>query len=211
MPPEGMSDLILSLPPIWHRGKTPVLFKIPYTSKDPERSEALSCRGDDRVWGGHLFGHRGRDRLHQDIGYSSGRGLLQKSLSSRSTTPSRTRARRRSTTSPIIVLLGAPQGRGSMERSRARSRGCSSARRRHQSVSSRGRRSLEAGATLSDYVLFETPSKGAEKLTFEYPASLFEARGIARVSIRIRARDPGASERNSRRRWRRKRSQEESE
>ena len=41
-PPADWNDLIFSLPPTWHRGKTPVLFKLPYKATAPKGPKVYS-------------------------------------------------------------------------------------------------------------------------------------------------------------------------
>ncbi len=182
IPPEDASQLILSLPPVWHRGKTPVLFRMPYTPEEP-KGPMIYKVGDAIDFDGVTFTVTGADTAYiKTKDTAQGEGYSKNPLYQVRYTVKNGREEAITYEPNHRAVGGAPGARLTSK--------VDGALKRVQFGSTtmpvdqvEGRKEVEAGKELKDYALFETPSKDAEKLTFEYPAALFDAKGIARVKI----------------------------
>ena len=187
VPDEGMESLILSLPPSMHRGKMPVLFRVPYTPQTPEGPKVHTV-GQPVAFDGLSFEVKGAeveyvktDDTAQGPGYSSAPLLkVRYAVTNKGEAPVEFDPGHRAMGGRGASLYGKE---GTFKR--ARFSGTTSVEGQVD-----GSKTLAPGETVEDFVLFERPGKTVEVVTFEYPASLFGAEGIARVTIPYQYAEP---------------------
>ena len=188
-PPADWSELILSLPPTWHRGKTPTLLKIAYqaaTPKGPKVYEVNQAIEFDGV----SFSVTGAQSLYvKTKDTAQGEGFSKNPLYKISFTIENKRDEEITYEPNHRAVAGAPGARlfSSAEGAHKRVQfGPTTSAEGQQE----GRQKVAAGKKVEDYVLFELPGEEVSSLTFEMPASLFEGRGIARVLLNYEHNKP---------------------
>lgn len=185
--PTSAADLILSIPPAWHRGEMPVLFRISY-----QPTEALGPKvhalGQSSDFGDITFTVtdakvefvKTTDTV-QGEGFSSeplykiSYELENNSSDAVSFDPSH-RA--------VGVRTASLYGKGDTF---SRVRFASSTTPEGQLA---GRTSIPAGGKIADIVLFDRPPESTTDVSFEFPAALFGGRGIARYSWSYEYQNP---------------------
>ena len=189
-PPEGISSLILSLPPTMHRGKVPALFRIAYAPKAPT-GPRLYKAGEAADLGGVSVTVTGTDTLYvptQDT--KDGEGFSADPLFQVKFTLKNDRAET-ITYQPNHKAVGS-------NAIGARLYASDDVYKRVQfapSTSPKGqareeRVDVAPGETFDDFVLFEVPSESATTLMLEVPGALFEGVGNARVQLTHTPKQP---------------------
>lgn len=188
-PPADWNDLVFSLPPTWHRGKTPVLFTLPYKAATPKgpkvfnENEAVSFDGVE-------FTVTKTENLYVKTNDTAqGEGFSKNPLYKITYTVENKGSEEITYEPSHRAVAGAPGARL-----------FSSAEGAHKRVQFgptttpegqlEGKQPVAPGKKITDFVLFEMPSDEVTSLTFEYPASLFEKKGIARVLLSYSFKKP---------------------
>lgn len=181
-PPEGTSDLILSIPPAWHRGKTPVLFRLKYTPKQPKGPKVYG-EGEGIAFDGVTFTVTGTETAYiKTTDTAQGEGFSTKPLFKISFSIENGRDDAITYDPNHRAVAGAPGARlfSAAEGAHKRVQFGPTTTPEGQLTD---KREVAAGKTIKDYVLFEQPGEDVESLMLEYPASLFDGKGVARVNL----------------------------
>tara|TARA_Y100000588_G_scaffold348026_1_gene397265 strand:- start:52 stop:870 length:819 start_codon:yes stop_codon:yes gene_type:complete len=188
-PPADWNDLVFSLPPTWHRGKTPVLFTLPYKATTPKGPKVYSEKEAVDFDSVEFTVTKTENLYVKTNDTAQGEGFSK---------------------NPLYKITYTVENKGSEEityepshRAVAGAAGArlfSSAEGAHKRVQFgptttpegqlEGKQPVAPGKKITDFVLFEMPSDEVTSLTFEYPASLFEKKGIARVLLSYSFKKP---------------------
>lgn len=182
LPPKGVQSLILSLPPTWHRGTMPVLFRMSYTPRQPTGPKVYA-KGEPISFHGVTFTVTGTETAYiktedtaQGEGYSTD-PLYKISYEINNS------SRESITYEPNHRAVAGTSGARLFSEAEGAHKRLQFGPTTTPADQVTGKKELAPGEEVSDYVLFEQPAEEVSELTFEYPASLFDARGIARVSL----------------------------
>ena len=183
LPSQGTSALILSIPPTWHRKKMPALVRFPYAPKQVKGPKVYGLNEpavfDDKatftLTGAETAYIKTEDTV-QGEGYSTNPLLkLTYTIENTGDQPLEYEPNHRAVAGAVGARLSS-QEKGAHKRVQF-----------SPSTSPvgqlRGETELAPGKTLTDYVLFEQPDEQVTTLSLEFPASLFEAKGVARVAF----------------------------
>lgn len=188
LPPEGTSSLIFSVPPAWHRGEAPTLLRLSYQPVKPKGPKVFAL-GEGAEFSGVTFSVTSVDTLYvKTKDTAQGEGF---------------------STNPLFKVSYKIENGGddavSYDPNHRAVAGASGARlfsgdgpvKRVQfgpttSADGQldGKQEIAAGKSVEDYVLFQQPDKDASELTLEFPATLFERVGTARVRIEHEHKTP---------------------
>ncbi len=180
VPDPSVSKLVLSLPPSMHRGKFPVLFRIPYAAKEAAGPKVYET-GEPVALGPAAFTVTGTDVQYvkttdsgQGEGFSSDPLLrVDFEIKNTSDAPITYRPSHRDVGGRGASLFGAAE---SFKRVKFSATTIVEGQKD-------GAVQLAPGDSVKDFVLFERPTEGTQQLNFEYPAALFGGSGIARVKL----------------------------
>lgn len=181
VPPKGLSSLVLSLPPTYHRGKVPVLFRVPYTAKTPKGpavnkpGEAITLSGVDLTVNGNEIAYIETSDTADGKGYSA-EPLLKISYTIKNGTDKDIIYTPNHKVTGAVGIKLSSADEGSYKRVMFGATTSAVGQKL-------GKTSIKAGASIKDYVLFERPGKDVDKLLMEFPGSLFKAKGIARIEL----------------------------
>lgn len=207
VPDEATDSLVLSMPPSMHRGKFPLLFKVDYAPKEPKGPKVHPV-GNTVAFGPVEFTVTGSsiqyvktDDSAQGEGFSS-EPLFKIDYEIKNTSGEAI---------PYDPAHRDLTGRGASlfgkESTFKRVKFAATTSIEGQQP---GTSMIEAGDTLKDFVLFDRPPEGVGQLSFEYPASLFGQRGIARYQIDYEYANPPLPEELKEKKPEKKDSDEES-
>ncbi|MGM0558685.1 MAG: hypothetical protein ACQEVA_20030 [Myxococcota bacterium] len=181
VPDAESADLIFSIPPSMHRANVPLLFRIPYEYKEPKGPTVHGV--GDAVEVGPVNFTLGSAKAEwvkttdtaQGEGYSSD-PLFKVNYEIKNTG-----------NEPVDYEPAHRDVKGTRGASLYSKEGTYSRVRLPPTTQAVGQvqrdKELEAGDKVEDFALFEMPDKGAEELTFEYPARQFGQSGLIRVRI----------------------------
>lgn len=185
--PTDATKLILSVPPSLHRGKLPVLFPISFQPREPQGpkmhkvGEAVAL-GDAAftVTGTEIAYVKTRDKLAGE-GYSSEPLLkIKYKIENNGAAPLAYDPAHRAVGGRGAALYG---------------KGATFKRVKFAATTSvdgqrDGNTTVAPGDAVEDFVLFDRPPEGTAELSFEYPAALFGASGLARFTLPYEYSDP---------------------
>lgn len=185
LPPKETKGLVFSVPPTWHRGKLPTLIRIPYTPRKP-KGPTTYAKGEPADFEGVSFTVTGLENAYiKTMDTSQGEGFSTKPLVKISFTIENNRAEEIVYEPNHRAVAGAKGARlffvdeGKPEAVKRIQFGPSTSPEKQLS----GKTSIKAGEKLNDYVLFEQPGQDVTALNMEFPASLFDASGLARITL----------------------------
>lgn len=185
VPSEESAQLIFSVPPTMHRGDKPVLHRLSYSKREPEKpsirqlGETISLDGVSFTLESATLEYVKLEGGGDDeTGYSTN-PLLKVAYSLQNTTDSaidyRPGHREASGRRPPLLY---PGGEASETVTRVRFSSDLSPAGQVQ-----GRKTLEPGSTLEDFALYRQPADDVSELRFEFPGARFERSGLLRYSI----------------------------
>ena len=181
LPPEGAKDLILSLPPTMHRGKVPALVRLTYTPKEATGPKVHAV-GDAIAFGSTTFSVTGTEQAYVETDDTAqGKGFSVEPLLKISYTIEN-KGEAAISYEPSHRAVGAGAKGARLNAGNDGVNRVQFAATTTPSGQLNGAQSVEPGAKVSDYVLFERPAAKGD-LFFEYPAALFGQKGLVRVSI----------------------------
>lgn len=187
--PPAVPSLVLSLPPSFHNGTTPVLFRLPYTPKTPKGPE-VSPVGQDLALGdvtlnvsGAVSEYVATNDTANGEGFSS-EPLLKVSftLKNNASEPVLYDPNHKATEGAISPKLYSDK-EGVLSRI---SFGASTTPVGQKSV----KVAIEPGQTISDFTIFERPVKDVDSVLLEFPGAVVEQSGLARVKLPVDMKKP---------------------
>ncbi len=185
LPPEGTSGLVFSVPPTWHRGKLPALIRIPYTAKKP-KGPATYAKGEAIDFEGVTLTIDSLENTYiKTSDTAQGEGFSTNPLLKISYTIENNRDEEIVYEPNHRAVAGAKGARlffsdeGQPEAVKRIQFGPTTTPDKQLT----GKTSIASGKKITDYVLFEQPGEGVTELNLEFPASLFDATGLARVNL----------------------------
>lgn len=188
VPAEKQADLIFSLPPTMHRGGLPVLFRIPYQYKKPKGPKTYKV-GDSVELDGAALTVKSAETTYVKIKHKSeGEGFSSDPLFKVSYTVENTGSEPLTYRPGHRALSGrrVAQLRGG-EETYARMKFSPSTEVVGQVAEET---TVEPGDSVEDFGIFERPDEGVESLTFEFPATRVDAKGLVRVEIPYEYTEP---------------------
>lgn len=183
--PDGARSLILSLPPSMHREKLPVLFRVNFEPMEPKGPKVYKI-GDSVDFAGVSFSVtkseydyvRIKDGV-QGEGFSSEPLLkIEYTITNEGSDTVRYEPGHRDLNARGAALFGAENAF-----KRVRFPGTT------RVVGQNDATTIDAGKSVSDFVLFESPGPGVSSLSFEFTAAQFGREGIARFEIPFEHRE----------------------
>ena len=182
LPSKDQGQLILSLPPAWHRGEVPALVRIAYAPKPAQGPKVYELKETIDFQGVSFTVDAAETLYVKTDDTAQGEGFSASPLLKISYTLINDRE------APIIyepnhrALSGAPGPRlfSSEEGAHKRVQFGPSTSAVGQST---GKTTLKPGEKRSDFVLFEQPTEAVTRLNLEVPATLFQGTGTARVAF----------------------------
>lgn len=182
--PPKVSSLVLSLPPSFHGGATPILFRLPYTPRAPTGPK-VSPHAQDIALGdvtlnvsGAVSEYIATDDTANGEGFSS-EPLLKVSftIKNNSDAPLLYDPNHKATAGAISPKLYSDK-EGALSRI---SFGASTAPKGQQVA----KVNIEPGESLSDFTVFERPVKSVDSVMLEFPGAVVEQSGLARVKLPV--------------------------
>ncbi len=186
VPAKDVTSLIFSVPPAMHAGEVPVLFRIPYTPKEPKGPKVHEV-GQSIAFGDVKFKvtrqaveYVKTDDTSQGEGYSSDPLLkVAFEITNGGTEPITYEPGHRDLGGRGAALYGKSE-----TFKRVRFPATTSAEGQKQSDER-----VAGGESVTDFVLFEKPAED-QTVVLEFPASTFGTTGLARVSFDVIAKAP---------------------
>lgn len=187
--PPKVSSLVLSLPPSFHNGTTPVLFRLPYTPKTPKGPE-VSPHGEDITLGdvtlnvsGAVSEYVATNDTANGEGFSS-EPLLKVSFTLKNNSDAALlyNPNHNETAGAISPKLYSEQ-EGVLSRI---SFGASTAPKGQQVA----KINIKPGESISDFTVFERPVKEVDSVLLEFPGAVVEQSGLARIKLPINMAKP---------------------
>lgn len=185
--PNAATELILSVPPAWHRGTMPVLFRISYQPTEALGPKVYSL-GEGVVFDDVTFSVTASEvafiKTNDTV---QGEGFSSEPLY-KITYEIVNNGSEAVSFDPGHRAVG---GRGASlygkDTTFNRVKFGSSTTPEGQLT---GRTSIPAGEKITDIVLFDRPPENTTEVSFEYPAALFGGRGIARINLNYEYKNP---------------------
>jgi len=188
VPSEQQADLILSVPPAYHRGDRPVLFRIPYQYEEPS-SEGPRGVGDTVELEGVGFTVQSVETAYIELEETrDGKAY--------SSSPLLKVAFRIENTGDEAVEYAPKHQDDSVYRTPLLTSGEETYRPVEFPLNPtvkgqvQGSETIESGKTLEDFVVFQRPGNEVESLTFEYPAARFDRGGVLEFELPYEYDDP---------------------
>lgn len=177
--PDQALDLVLSLPPAMHRDKLPVLFKWRFEPKEPAGPKVYAV-GQSLEFNGVTFTLDGGELTYVKTNDSAqGEGFSTEALYKVDYTIKNDSEAtiRYEPGHKAVGTRGAALFTATDALKKVRFPGTTSVEGQLD------RSTVDPGQEIKDFVLFEAPSSDVKTLSFEFPASVFGASGLARYEL----------------------------
>lgn len=189
VPPKELTGLVLSLPPTLHRGKMPVLVRIPYAPKAPAGPKVYA-QGEPVKFKSASLTVSGSDVSYVEIDDTAqGKGFSTEPLL-KVTYVVKNEGQEPLTYEPNHKVVSGALGAKLYSSEEGAYNRVTFAATTNAVGQKTGKNSVKPGASVEDFVLFERPGEDVKELTFELPASLFNQEGIARVTLPYTYKNP---------------------
>ncbi len=182
LPAKGTSGLIFSVPPTWHSGKMPTLIKFDYTPKKV-KGPKIFAKDEAIDFSGVTFTVTGVENTYiKTSDTAQGEGFSTNPLLKITFTVENGREESITYEPNHKAVAGAIGARLSSLKEGSHKRVQFGPTTSPEGQLS-GKTEVKAGDKITDYVLFEQPGEDVASLMLEFPAALFDASGLARVSL----------------------------